>query len=350
MVKKSYGEDGIGEWSELKLECIKKYVGAYTNILKCARYGEFYFLDLFSSAGCFKSRTTKQNISGSPKVALAVKPPFSKYYFFELDHNKINELEDIRKSSPLKDQIFIIEGDCNKKITDVLGSVGDNIPFLALLDPQAGDLFWKTLMNISKKSKSEVLINFPLGMAITRYMPLAEGKDISKEMEKRIDQIFGNANWRLIYQERKKKKIDAPTAREKYLDLYLYGLVSIGYKYYAVKRVYNSKNNLIYYLIFGTKNLRGLEKMTEILVKDDHERDTLFFLQDLRQKIYKVFAGKENLNLHIILERLLAGKRPYRVQDFKDALKALEKEGKLYRVNKRDRARSFNEKDVFNFV
>lgn len=350
MVKKSYGEDGIGEWSELKLKCIRQYIGAYTNILSFGKFRDFYFLDLFSSAGCCKSRATKQSINGSPKIALEVKPPFSRYYFFELDHSKINELESIRECSPLKDQVFIIEGDCNERVGEVLRDIGDGIPFMSLLDPQAGDLYWDTIAQISQKSKSEVLINFPLGMAITRYMPLSEGSSISKEMEKKIDQIFGNFNWRPIYQERKKRKIDAPTAREKYLDLYLYGLVSIGYKYYAVKRIYNTKNNLIYYLIFGTKNLKGLEKMTEILVKDDKERNTLFFLQDLRQKIYKVFTGGENLDLHIVLERLLASKHPYRVQDFKDALKMLEKEGKLNRVNKRSGARSFNEDDTFNFV
>ena len=56
------------------------------------------------------------------------------------------------------------------------------------------------------------------------------------------------------------------------------------------------------------------------------------------------------ISLNVVLERLLAGTHNYKVQDFRNALIALEREGKLVRVNPRKNARSFNESDLFKIV
>ncbi|PIY32668.1 MAG: hypothetical protein COZ07_04925 [Candidatus Infernicultor aquiphilus] len=224
------------------------------------------------------------------------------------------------------------------------------MPFIALLDPQAGDLYWETIHKISQKKKVEVLINFPFGMAIRRYMPLTKGKNITKNMKNKLNRIFGDDNWEKIYLERKKNTISSTVAREKYLDLYINNLLSVGFKYYAVKNVKNSLGNHIYYLIFATKHIKGLEKMKDVMVKDEPERNTLFFLQELTNEIYKIFKDEENLNLDTILEKLLPGKHLYRKQDFKDALKRLEAEKKLIRIESRKDAKSFNNDELFNIV
>ena len=257
-MKKNYNKNGVGEWSELKLQCIKKYLGAYANIMYYGRFPEFYFLDLFASEGICKSRKTDKLMQGSPLISLSVQPSFSRYFFCDLDKEKVKVLQNIRDKSPLKNKIEIFDGDCNQKVDEILVSIKTSTPFIALLDPQAGDLNWSTIEKLSRFNKSEVLINFPFGMAINRYLPLSEGGEFTLDLKNKLNEIFGNDKWELIYKERIKGSIGPDEARRKYLELYLTELISLGYKYYAVKDLRNSKNVHLYYLIFGTKNRKGL--------------------------------------------------------------------------------------------
>jgi len=348
MAKKVFGNE-VGPWTELKLEYIKKYLEAYSNILR-STFPEYYFIDAFASSGFYKKRKTRELIYGSPLIALNIQPPFTKYFFIELNKNKADCLESERKNNYSNLDAKIKNGDCNIIIDSILSYINDSIPFIALLDPQAGDLYWETIHKISQKKKVEVLINFPFGMAIRRYMPLTKGKNITKNMKNKLNRIFGDDNWEKIYLERKKNTISSTVAREKYLDLYINNLLSVGFKYYAVKNVKNSLGNHIYYLIFATKHIKGLEKMKDVMVKDEPERNTLFFLQELTNEIYKIFKDEENLNLDTILEKLLPGKHLYRKQDFKDALKRLEAEKKLIRIESRKDAKFFNNDELFNIV
>ena len=347
-MKKKFGRE-IGKWSEIKLKCIHSYLGAYSNILTRAGYKEYYFIDGFASTGFCKSKQTSKTIRGSATLALTIYPPFSKYFFIEVDNNKIKELEKLKTLFPnLILEIF--HGDCNIEINNVLQKIGDNTPFIALLDPQAGDLYWDTIQKISEKNKAELLINFPFGMAINRYMLLVEGKAIDSEMKDKLNKIFGTEDWEPIYYERKKGTITASQAREKYLDIYLIGLKKLGFKYYAVKNLKNSKNVHIYYLIFASRNRKGLEKMKDNFIEGEPEKQTLFFKQDIINAVYDEFAGSQKITLDTILEKMLTGKNLYRVQDLKDALIHLEKDKKLIRINPRPRCRSFNETDLFKIV
>lgn len=348
-MKKKFGRE-IGKWSEIKLRCIHNYLGAYSNILTRVGYKEYYFIDGFASTGFCQRKETATMIRGSATLALTVHPPFSKYFFIELDENKVKELEKLKNLfSGLKVEIF--HGDCNIEIATVLQKIGDNTPFIALLDPQAGDLYWDTIQKISEKNKAELLINFPFGMAINRYMPLVKGKAIDREMRDKLYKIFGTEDWEPIYHERKKGTITASQARDKYLDIYLIGLKKLGFKYCAVKNLKNSKNVHIYYLIFASRNRKGLEKMKDNFIEgNEPERQTLFFKQDIINAVYNEFAGSQKISLDTILEKMLTGKNSCRVQDFKDALKQLEKDNKLIRINPRPRCRSFNETDLFKII
>lgn len=349
MVKKIFGDE-IGPWTELKLDYIRSYLNAYSNILKSAGFQEYYFIDGFASYGICRCRKTKKMIYGSPLIALSVRPSFTKYFFIELEEKKIIELEDIAKRNFPKANIVPINGDCNVEIDSVLEQIGEYKPFITLFDPQAGDLYLETIQKISQKKKAEILINFPFGMAIRRYMPLTAGKTINKNIQIKLTKIFGNNDWKPIYSERKNGVLSPTIAREKYLNLYLHNLLKSGFKYHAVKNIRNSRGNHIYYLIFVTNHIRGLEKIKDVIMKDEPERDTLFFLQELLSQIYKTFKGKGNLSLKKILEELLSGKHLYRKQDFKDALIKLENEKRLIRINHRKKAKSFQDDELFKII
>ncbi len=349
MTKKIYGL-AIGKHSEIKLNCIKRYLSAYSNIISHVNYSkDYYFIDGFAGTGYCKRKGTQTEIDGSPIIALNIKPPFTKYFFIELDQKKAQELEKIKTLRP-NTSIKIFQGDCNIKINEVLHEIGSNDPFIALLDPQAGDLYWNTIARIAEKNKAELFINFPFGMAINRYMPIVEGINISPEMELKLNRIFSSNEWKTIYIERKNGLIKPAIARDKYLDLYLQGLKALGFKYYAVKNIKNSRKAHIYYLIYATHHLKGLEKMKDYLVKNEQDRDTFFFKNELNNKIYKEFSGSKIISLDEILEKMLSGKHLYKVQDFKNALISLEKDKKLIRINPRPRSRSFNKNDQFYII
>ena len=181
-------------------------------------------------------------------------------------------------------------------------------------------------------------------------MPLVEGKNVDHETELKLNKIFGSNAWKPIYGERKKGTISSAVAREKYLEIYLQGLRALGFKYYAVKNLKNSKKVHIYYLIFASRHRKGLEKMKDHLVEGEPDRDTLFFKQDIAGVVYNEFSGRKNVSLYDVLEKMLSGKHLFRVQDFKEALIALEKDKKLNRINPRPRCRSFNEADRFDII
>ncbi|PIQ89759.1 MAG: hypothetical protein COV72_01550 [Candidatus Omnitrophica bacterium CG11_big_fil_rev_8_21_14_0_20_42_13] len=349
MTKKIFGLD-IVKHSKIKLQCIQRYLSAYSNIITYSKwYKVYYFIDGFAGTGYCKSKGAPNIVNGSATIALNIKPPFTKYFFIELDQEKAQELECLKTEYPNL-SIKIFQGDCNVKINDVLQEIESNAPFIALLDPQAGDLYWDTIVKIAQKNKAELFINFPFGMAINRYMPLEDGKNVDAETELKLNKIFGSEAWKPIYGERKKGTISSAMARDKYLDIYLQGLKALGFKYYAVKNLKNSKKAHIYYLIFATRNRRGLEKMKDHLVEGEPDRNTLFFNQDISSAVYNDFSGCKNVSLDDVLEKMLAGKHLLKIQDFKNALIALEKDKKLSRINPRPRSRSFNESDRFNII
>jgi three-Cys-motif partner protein len=58
--------DQIGHWSEIKLEIIKKYAGAYTSIMKNQAWCKGYvYIDAFAGAGKHISRKTGQREKGT---------------------------------------------------------------------------------------------------------------------------------------------------------------------------------------------------------------------------------------------------------------------------------------------
>jgi hypothetical protein len=175
-------------------------------------------------------------------------------------------------------------------------------------------------------------------------MPLVSGESVDEE---KISLIFGNNDWKSVYSERRSRSISPMTARDKYLNLYLNGLIALDYRFYCVKNIKNSQGSHIYYLIFASKNIKGLEKIKDEFVKNEPERNTLLFLLDLENELYPLFKGRGNIKLKNILEVMLPGKHLYKKQDFKEVLKNLEKKSLLKRVTLRARARSFVDDDLF---
>ena len=169
----SYVTDGtVGPWAREKLECLGKYLHAYTTILRKQTWCEgFIYLDAFAGAGKAQLRqydkSEQENplinvaeyineeeteaetyIQGSPRVALNIQYPFTEYVFIEKSAKRVSQLTDIRKEYADKRNITILEGDANEQIqTHLLSSNRYNwkkCRAIAFLDPFGMQVPWKT--------------------------------------------------------------------------------------------------------------------------------------------------------------------------------------------------------------
>lgn len=84
--------DKIGEWSELKLDILKKYAEAYCTILKARNLHPVY-VDGFAGAGTHVRKKTGELVKGSPLNALEIQPSFEEFHLIDTDQSKIEELK-----------------------------------------------------------------------------------------------------------------------------------------------------------------------------------------------------------------------------------------------------------------
>ena len=153
--------DIIGFWTELKHSIIKEYASVYSAILTKKEFHHIY-IDAFAGPGEHISKRTMALVSGSPKIALAVEPPFNEYYFIDLEQGKVAELKRIAKSRP---NVHVFHGDCNELLlTEVFPKVkwGDFRRGLCILDPYGLDLKWDVIKTAGEMKSIDMFLNFPI--------------------------------------------------------------------------------------------------------------------------------------------------------------------------------------------
>jgi len=82
--------DQIGIWSEIKHKIVKEYKNAYSTIMsKQTEINKHIYIDAFAGTGIHISKTTGENVKGSPLNDLEITPHFSEFHFIELNEKKI---------------------------------------------------------------------------------------------------------------------------------------------------------------------------------------------------------------------------------------------------------------------
>ena len=152
--------DEIGEVSELKLDILKKYAGAYCTILKARDLHPIY-IDGFAGAGVHIRKGTKELVPGSPLNALKVEPPFEKHHWIDLDETKVAALK--RHTAGLE-HVHIYGGDANEIL---LNEVFPKIKFenferaLCILDPYGLHLNWEVIETAAENGHYRNIPEFP---------------------------------------------------------------------------------------------------------------------------------------------------------------------------------------------
>lgn len=153
--------DIIGFWTEIKHSIIEEYASVYSTILTKKQFYHVY-IDAFAGPGEQISKRTMELVSGSPKIALAIKPPFNEYYFIDLDENKVDELRKLAKG---RDNVHISHGDCNQLLlTEIFPKVEwkDYRRGLCILDPYGLDVKWDVIKKAGEMGSIDMFLNFPI--------------------------------------------------------------------------------------------------------------------------------------------------------------------------------------------
>ena len=291
-MKKSHTENTVGPWARQKLDGLENYLDAYKTALKKQRF-ELIFIDAFAGAGRSRIRdawggadeedmlllddnfiaSEEQIIEGSPRRALGLKRPFDKYYFFDVDAGRAQLLSDLKTEYPGR-QIDVRVGDANRLIQNLAPSLDKPMTRgVAFLDPYGPHLEWRTIEALGRTGKFEVIINFPLGMAINRL--ITRNGDIPEQWRKALNACFGSNEWeRLVYRKQAdlfggttKEKVD--DAAKRLLDHYVSRLKTV-FGYIAIpSAVRNTQGVPIYFMLWAGQNGLGRKIADCILSKGE---------------------------------------------------------------------------------
>ncbi len=199
-----------GNWTEQKLEMIRKYLGAYAKIMSKQKF-EFAYVDAFAGTGY---RELKKNVSeslefsfsdsidkesqefldGSAKIALSIEPKFNRYIFIEKDLNRFKELERLKTNhNDLAECINLVNEDANDFLQSFCKANWKKHRAVVFLDPFGMQVTWDTISLIAKTKAIDLWILFPLGSGVSRLLK-RDGK-ISKNLKEKLSQMFGEDAW-----------------------------------------------------------------------------------------------------------------------------------------------------------
>lgn len=264
----------VGEWTEAKLAILGKYLPARSKVLagqvkRGTRFRNIY-IDAFSGPGEHISRATGDRISGSPLIALSVKPSFDEYHFIDINRGKLDRL---RKAVGPRADIFFYNEDCNRVLCD---QVFARVKFeeycrgFCFLDPNGLHLRWEVFKRAANTKTIEVLVNFSI-MDLNMNCGLRNPEEMSPEQATRLTAFWGDETWRdAVYRQDplQPNLFGEPrkAPNELIVEAFCERLRKVaGFAFVAAPvAMRNSVGATVYYLVFGSPNATGAKIANEI--------------------------------------------------------------------------------------
>ena len=285
----------VGPWAQEKLTCLRKYLEAYTTILRKQKWcNRYFYIDAFAGPGTLRVRQQHDDpdplplfddassvpddvgaryyIAGSPRVALEIEHPFTDYVFVEKDEDRLRQLVALEKQHKSRTRVHLRNSDCNSYLLGLIGSDAKRWTKnrgVVFLDPFGMQVPWNTVEAIGRTEAIEVIINFPMGMAIQRL--LKRSGEFTEPQRKRLDAFFGTSDWfdllyrpdtdllgkRVIVKDTKSADKLVKWYRDRLRDAF--GYVS------AAREVRSQTGHPLYYLIFAGPNRTGARIADNVL-------------------------------------------------------------------------------------
>jgi three-Cys-motif partner protein len=280
---KSFG----GNWTDIKLEKVRKYLNAYVQVLKNQPFKKIY-IDAFAGAGYRESNDHKchdafhlldqdeleeskdANVmkAGSAIEALRVKPSFDQYIFIEKEQENCTSLKNIIKSefSELENKTKILQNDANQALKNICNNMDDYDRAVLFLDPFGMQVEWATIETIAKTHKIDMWYLFPSGIAVNRL--LRNNAKISSAIEEQLNRLLGSHDWyEKFYEKQRKSTLFDEDGQESYekiatlKDIKEYLIEKLKSIFPGVAsnplQLTNSKNVELYLLCFACSNKAG---------------------------------------------------------------------------------------------
>lgn len=244
----------IGEWSLDKLKILELYLRGY--LQATAKAMERVYIDGFAGPGRNVVGATGRIVDGSPLIALAARGKdrpdlmFHRLFFIERNPTSARELRQVLADHEDPGRATVIEGDINVELPQLVQAINPRSPIFIFSDTEGIEPKWWTIEAISKW-RTELLINFPLGMSINRNL------DSDKTRE-----FFGLPDWRELCDSREPRGV---------LDFYKNRLRSLGFNYTTRddRLICTRDGKRLYYLILVSKVEAAARIMDWVLKQPD---------------------------------------------------------------------------------
>lgn len=283
-------DNTVGPWAREKLDALRQYLNFYTTVLK--KQGHWLrgtsFVDAFAGPGLSKIRKKEKTpaagffpgaepeqeeyLEGSPRVALEIANPFTSYIFIDTDKKRVAQLEALKKEYGTTRNIIVRKGDANAELHSWLASGIDwkHHRAVVFLDPFGTQVSWATIEALAKTGGIEVIINFPLGMAVQRM--LMKSGEIPEGWQISLDAFFGSPDWRkIVYEDGQDlfgpKMRKAKNTADRLLAWYRARLKALFGHVSTPRLITNTRGNPLYYLIWAGPHPKGLDGANHVLGK-----------------------------------------------------------------------------------
>ncbi len=273
--------DFVGEWTEVKLEILRKYAKAYSDILNAQPRLEHWYIDAFAGAGMHISKKGQRVVTGSPINALQIEPRFKRYYFVDKSSEKCRILrqlteEELASCAEPKPHLTIENQDCNDYLIKNLFPQLTYDTYrraLCILDPYGLHLDWEVLKVAGSLATIDIFLNFPM-MDINRNILHRDLESVDPHQRERMDRFCGGNWWQSIVYQTDRDLFGHPektTCDELVREFGNRLKRDAGFKYVAEPIAMKSNSqNILYYLYFASP--KGVAKKIASDVIDKYRK------------------------------------------------------------------------------
>jgi len=234
----------VGPWSSEKHDIVRRYLtasGGPRSLYLPPAPGGAAFVDLFAGPGRARIRTTGELENGSPLLAQNQAVAFTRLVLCDIDAENTAAL---RARVP---SAYVVEGDCNELIADVVAEIPELGLNVALIDPyRLQELRFETISALARFKRMDLILFFPIG-EIRRN--LEQNPDTYKEL---LNRALGTEEWQPM--------VKRPSDALRLVDVFKSQLQKhFGYTTVQARTVpmKNEKNVSLYHLIFASKHPTG---------------------------------------------------------------------------------------------
>ena len=181
----------VGAWTMLKEMALAYYAPGYIRIMRRQSHiRQLNYLDLFAGSGIVGLDGLSKYYLGSPLVVTkTITQKFDRYYFFEKDIAKTEQLERLLAGEPH----VVKQGDCNELIDSILPQINTHGSHsLVFIDPFAMEIKFETIKKFAKVG-CDLIITVATQEI---FRAVRQWFDNPTWNSQQVDSFFGDQEWR----------------------------------------------------------------------------------------------------------------------------------------------------------